>query len=176
MFEIKKYLHSGSKIQHLSQIKGIFLESTELVLSTEEEKNEAFKKWTEYYIETHPEWIYLALENNIVKAYILVCPDSEKALNLKKVFRSYELFSDQFSDFPAHIHINASTRFRGQGLGSTLIEAVCTELEKEHKNGIHIVTRPDSDNVQFYQKLGFSHQVQRSFDDFRLLFMGKTLT
>lgn len=175
MTEIIRYLDSANKILHRQQIKNIFLEATSLTLDSEEEKENSFKKWTDYYIDQHPEWIYLAIKGGHCVGYLMACPDSLGATNLFENFHSYKTFEDQFSQFPAHLHINTHKSLRGQGIGRLLIESVCNELQIKNREGLHIVTTPDAENIKFYEKLGFSYQLQRNFKDFKLLFMGRKL-
>lgn len=175
MIEIIKYLESGNKILHKQQIKNIFLNASTIDFTNDEEKNKSFKKWTDYYLENHPEWIYIAVKGGQCVAYLMACPSSDDAEKLFSEFQSYDLFKDQFGKFPAHLHINTHESLRGQGIGAKLVKRLCSELKIEDKEGLHIITSPDADNVHFYDKLGFSFHLQRDFKDLKLLFMGKEL-
>lgn len=175
MVEIIRYLDSGNKILHKQQIKDIFVSASSINFKNDEEKNDSFKKWTDYYLENHPEWIYIAVKGGQCVAYLMACPVSADAESLFHEFKSYDLFKDQFGKFPAHLHINTHESLRGLGIGAKLIERLCSDLKIKDTEGLHIITSPDSKNVRFYEKLGFSFHLQRDFKDFKLLFMGKDL-
>ncbi|MFK8138135.1 MAG: GNAT family N-acetyltransferase [Bdellovibrionales bacterium] len=176
MAKVIKYIQSNQKLHHKQQIKDIFIKSSSLNLDTEDEKRKAFKKWTDYYLDNNPEWIYLTLnDQSDVTSYLMACPQSGNAEELFEDFLSYDLFEDQFGDFPAHLHMNTHPKYRGKGLGSLLISALETDLGAVNVLGFHIITSPQSENVNFYKKAGLDFQLQRPFKDFKLLFMGKKL-
>lgn len=175
MIEIIRYIDSPNKLRHLNQIKEIFFETSSLEWSSDTEKQASFKKWTQYYFNRYPEWIYIAIKGGQCVAYVMTCPNSEKAENLFQNFLSYDLFEDQFTSYPAHLHINIHPELHGQGIGKLLVERVASRLEEKKLEGLHIVTSPESKNVGFYKKMGFSYQLQRDFKNLKLLFMGKKI-
>lgn len=60
--------------------------------------------------------------------------------------------------WPAHFHINVSEGFRGQGLGSLLVEGWLDRLREEKVSGCHIETQtegPHTDAMTFFEEHGF---------------------
>jgi len=56
-------------------------------------------------------------------------------------------------EFPAHLHMNVDSRFRGLGLGRRLIERYFADLKAIEKPGVHLYCGPDP--VGFYLAVGF---------------------
>ena len=160
----------------LSQIKYIFYVSSSIKeFSSPERKIGFFKRWCGDYISNYAEHFLVMRENAKVLGYMSICEDSSIALGVLEI-PAYDLFSDLFSTYPAHLHINFHPDCRGKGLGSKLVEHCCNNLRNNGVRGIHLVTSPDADNVSFYQRLGFTHEVKReSPSKSLLLFMGKLL-
>lgn len=60
--------------------------------------------------------------------------------------------------WPAHLHINVNAGFRGQGLGSLLIEQWLDRLREEEVPGCHIETQtegPHTNAMTFFEQHGF---------------------
>lgn len=85
------------------------------------------------------------------------------------------LFDDLYQRYPAHLHINCAEEARGSGIGSRLVERLESDLKGLGVGGLHLITLAGARNVSFYQKLGFSHKIERIWNGKPLLFLGKTL-
>lgn len=165
---------SEGRIEALREI--FFISSSRQIFSSSDEKEEFFARWTGYYFQYCSDHIYLAIEGERLLGYLMGCPDSQKALSFfRDKILSYALFADQFKIFPAHLHINCRPETRGHGVGTRLIETFCEELADQRTSGVHIVTSPDSRNRGFYSKNKFTFELQRSWKDQELLFMGRRL-
>jgi GNAT superfamily N-acetyltransferase len=157
------------------QVKSIFYASSSLKdFSTPERKEAFFKRWCGDYISIFPEHFTLMIEDKKVLGYLSGCVDSSKAISVLEV-PGFNLFNDLFATYPAHFHINFHPDSRGRGLGSQLVEGYCQDLREQGISGVHLVTSPGAANIIFYQRLGFSHEVQREFNQMTLLLMGRLL-
>ena len=178
MLEIIPYTKIQNKPEEasiLEEIKYIFYISSSLKeFSSEERKLAFFKRWCGDYLTHYPDKFFLMRENNKLMGYLSGCSDSLAALNVLEV-PGYQVFSDLFLEFPAHLHINFHPDSRGKGLGSQLINHYQNILSLAHISGFHLVTSPDATNVPFYQRLGFRTEIKREFNQTKLLFMGKKL-
>lgn len=68
---------------------------------------------------------------------------------------SGRMFSPDFSkDYPATLHINVSKEFRGQDIGSGLIDSYLSYLKEERVRGVHFATMSDS-AANFFSGKGF---------------------
>ena len=163
------------KENFIAQITAIFYMSSSIKeFSSEERRAAFFKRWCGDYLSLYPNDFYLMFEGEKVLGYLCLCIDSTKALKELEV-PGFDLFSDQFITYPAHLHINFHPDCRGRGLGSQLVLHCIAELKKSHICGLHLVTSPDAQNVSFYQRLGFNYQLIRPFNQHDLLFMGMVL-
>ena len=163
------------KNNFIEQMKAIFYMSSSIKeFSSEERKAAFYKRWCGDYLRLYPEVFFIMYEDQKVLGYLCLCLNSARAESELEV-PGFSTFSDQFVQFPAHLHINFHPDSRGRGLGSQLMQHCIDILIKSNICGLHLVTSPDSKNVTFYQRLGFNHQVVRTFNQSQLLFMGKDL-
>jgi len=164
---------ANKKEDILEQIRTIFFLSTSIKeFSTPERKEAFFKKWCGDFIRLYPEQFYLMMEEEKLLGYLSGCLNSSEAKNSLEV-PGYSVFEDQFEQYPAHLHINFHPDCRGRGLGSHLVVKFVEDLQSLKIGGVHLVTSPEAKNVSFYKRLGFTHEVTRSFNNSLLLFMGK---
>ena len=163
------------KTPFVTAIRKIFFDTTSRKsFKDDKERQEFFESWTSFYIDHHPEDVLMAFnEKDQLMAYLTGCRDSEQAKEvLSTRTDSYTLFEDQFAEYPAHLHINTSLNFQGQGVGGALIQEYMSHLKEAKVKGLHIVTSGDSRNIGFYKKNGFTDEIERDFNGSRLRFMG----
>lgn len=162
------------------QIRDIFfLTSPRKAFASEAEREEFFKKWTEYYFCHRAEFIYVAVEGTElspkVLGYLMIEPDSTLALKAFGNQPHYVLFQDLYQAYPAHLHINCHPDSQGMGLGGLLINKGVEDLCQLNIEGLHLITAPTARNVSFYRKNLFNHEVLRSVNNIDYLFMGRKL-
>ena len=59
-------------------------------------------------------------------------------------------------DYPAHVHVNLLSGFRGQHVGQRLLERFCEQARATHISGIHVVVRRDNAGARrLFEKAGF---------------------
>ncbi len=170
--EIKKiHPHFEKEIQEI-----FYLTSEKKEFKNSSEKVKFYNTWCGYYIKNHPQNCLLYLENKKVVAYIL-CMTNSNAMP-ERYFNnvpSFNLFKNLFKEYPAHLHMNTHPNSQGMGLGSKLINELCKKLESSNIIGLHLITSPTSNNVKFYDKNGFSLQIEKKYKSTSFLFMGKKL-
>jgi ribosomal protein S18 acetylase RimI-like enzyme len=159
----------------ISQIKWIFFASSSLKEFSSPERKEAFfKRWCGDYLTYYPQEFFIMIEGSKILGYLSGCSDSVGARKILEV-PAFDLFSDQFNQYPAHFHINFHPDIRGKGLGSMLVESYCLSLkDKKTISGVHLITSDGAPNISFYRRLGFKQEIQRELGLMKLLFMGKT--
>ncbi len=158
----------------LEKIREIFfLSSSRTQFVTPQEKTEFLERWAGYYLHDQRDEVLILLSEGAVSGYLTGCRDSELAREWYRTrLGSYEVFADQFRQFPAHLHINLHPESRGQGGGSLLIEHYIQLLNARQIGGVHLVTSPGARNIAFYQRLGFQHSLERTWKNYPLLFLG----
>lgn len=157
------------------EIKEIFFLSTSVKnFETPEKKQAFFEKWCGDYLVHYPQYFFLLFNDGRLLGYLSACLDSVESLKVLKV-PALDVYEDRFAEFPAHLHINFHPDARGKGLGSLLVEELCSFLRNEKIVGVHLVTSPEAANVPFYKRLGFTVTDERTFKSGQLFFMGKPL-
>lgn len=171
---------AGTPSQQLKwkeEIKEIFfLSSSRKEFYSPKEKEAFWHRWTDFYFEsTDQVWMAL-VDNDCVCGYLMGCLDSFSAnSHIQKEIPSFSVFEDQFSQYPAHLHINLYPSTRGKGIGTLLTEHFIAICQSARLKGVHIVTSPSQRNVSFYEKNQFSDRIVRQYKGFELLFMGRRL-
>ena len=146
-----------------------------------EQKREAFEdRWMGPYLQDLPSETLFFLakdDDDVVQGYLLLAQDSKLFLEaFSNRAKSYQVFSDLFEEYPAHLHINLTPNCRGQGVGSKLMKSLIVHLTEQKVEGVHLVTSPDARNVSFYRSNGFLVEEQRPLRSTPLLFMGQKIT
>lgn len=122
------------------------------------------RKWVEPYRKHCSKWTYVAKSDRKIVGYLTGCPSFDSLGDdfFESEFRSLQLFSKESiekvkSNYSAHLHINFEPEFRGQGLGSQLIQNFSDDLKKMKIPGIHVICGPDP--VRFYNHNRF-HEIE----------------
>ncbi len=172
-FEESQYKEKVS--QQLEDI--FFITSAVKKFASRDKRRDFFYTWALYYLQKYPKETYLAIddENNLL-GYLISSRDSSKEKELFKLQKYYYLFDDQFKKYPAHLHINCHPNSQGRGVGRELIKKFELDLIQAKILGVHIITSKNSQNVFFYEKMGFCDRAKRSVNGVELLFIGKSLT
>ena len=177
--EVKNWPQVGDKNKVKSQIEEVFfLCSSRTDFKNQKEKGEFLEKWTGYYWKSEISNIYIALnkKDQNVLGYLMGCPNSCQALDFySDKNKSYAVFEDLFTKFPAHLHINCHPVSQGMGVGQLLIQKFFHDLKFQNVQGVHIITSKEARNVSFYQRMGMDYSELRTWKGHELYFMGKTL-
>ena len=174
--EILSYIEN--KVLRINNLREIFFLTVKIPLPDETARQALFQKYAAPYIEYWPDDVFFACDLNSKKTmgYLVGCRYSQPASEIfSSLLGSYNLFSDLFKKFPAHLHMNVHPDYQGQGVGSFLIKEYVLDLKKIGVKGVHIITSPEEKNVHFYRRHKFSFLDERVFNGRRLLFMGRRL-
>ncbi|MCB0377462.1 MAG: GNAT family N-acetyltransferase [Bdellovibrionales bacterium] len=152
-----------------------FLTTKKKTFLSIEAKNSFYERWMSFYLKGIDSGVLLAInEVDQVCGYLSYCIDSKRAKFYFSHWLSYyDLFEDLYAQYPAHLHINAHPDFQGQGVGKTLVHSLIQRLQEAGGCGLHLVTDPDANNVQFYKKMGFLETFCRQINGQDYLFMGQ---
>ena len=168
-------LPTSEQSRVLDQVHEIYFESSARKEFKDQKDKDSFAyKYLGYYLERHPEYCWIALDERVL-GYIVASPQTSDPKLLALQPHLIE-FQEYLSRFPAHLHINCHVSSRGQGIGGMLVRKLEEKLKAEKSPGMHIMTSKSSDNVRFYSKLGFSFETDRIFNGADLHFMGKSFT
>ena len=109
--------------------------------------------------------MFVALNGNNPKevlGYICASPDTNKDDELFKENPYLSIFQDLYETYPAHLHINCHANARGKGVGEKLLQTLEEKLRHNGLKGLHLITSPQAQNVNFYHKYGFSEDYKRT--------------
>jgi ribosomal protein S18 acetylase RimI-like enzyme len=159
----------------LEEVNEIFFESsTRKDFKDEQDKEFFFQKYLGHYLVHYPEFCWVALEDKVL-GYIVASPNSTDEI-LHSLQPHLAIFNNYFAQYPAHLHINCHAESRGKGIGSLLMNKVIEQMTLKKIRGLHIMTGPDSKNIEFYRKLGFVFETIEKFQGSSILFMSKALS
>lgn len=160
--------------QYFEDVMDIFFESsTKKDFASMEERTRFLVKYLGVYVQSYPELCLVAVKEGRVLGYCCGMPHTPQ--ELYQLQPHLELFKDQNELYPAHLHINCHSDARSQGVGTLLMNEFEMYMKNEGVSGIHIITSPGAQNVNFYKKLHYTHQLERNFQGSPLLFLGKRL-
>lgn len=167
-------LNSAQQAELLPAIREIFFQSSAVQeFASDEARQKFWQRWTEYYFLYEPEQIHLLLKGDRLAGYLTGCLDSMRALRIQGDQNpSLKLFEDLLPRFPAHLHMNFHSDYRGQGLGREILSAFLQKTDAV-KLGVHIITAPAVRNRGFYLQNGFVEIETRHWRGHDLLFMGR---
>lgn len=161
--------------EFLSEITEIFFESSlKKDFKDQQDKEDFFFKYLGFYLKQYPELALVAVDNRLL-GYVVASPESLSP-ELQRIQPHLKVFSASFAKFPAHLHINCHHEARGKGIGKRLMQQIELLLKERGLAGLHIMTGNDSENQNFYKKLGFHHEVKEDFQGSSILLMGKSLS
>jgi len=67
------------------------------------------------------------------------------------------------SVYPAHLHINVETNWRGRGIGEKLLKRYIEQLSQEHISGVHLNTTDQNRSAcRLYDRMGFQLLASKS--------------
>jgi len=171
--EIKNGLNLSLKEKE--ELIDIFFEnSVKKTFLDQSDKSNFLLKYFGYYLDNYPKYFFLITSKSVL-GYVCAIPKIFEDEKIKQLTKHIELFDDLFNTYPAHAHINITSKSQGQGIGTKLFQSLENQLVLDGIKGIHIVTVPNSDNVKFYRNNGFDAEHLRGSGISELLFMAKTL-
>jgi GNAT superfamily N-acetyltransferase len=159
------------------QLDAIFFGASETRSFASDEVRLAFReRWLGRYLEHYPADALLAVERyGRVAGYLVGSLEDPAATCLFDDIAYFKVFSHLTIRFPAHLHVNLAPEFRGQGIGSRLMEAFVSHARGAGSPGVHVVTGKGMRNVGFYERNGFAPAGEAAVDGRMLVLLGRHL-
>ena len=159
------------------QIDAIFFEASGRTFVTGAERDAFRERWLGRYLERWPELAFVLLTSDCqVAGYLVGCLDNPATNPLFADLSYFQDFAATCEQFPAHLHINLASEYRGGGLGGRLIEAFAAAASAAGAPGMHVVTSPSARNVGFYARLGFTEAARTLWTGKPVVLLGRVLT
>lgn len=156
------------------EIEEIFFESSARKSFCDEKERARFQwKYLGFYLTHFPEYAWIARSQRVL-GYCLGMPTTQSP-ELYQLQPHLATFESYYSEFPGHLHINCHADARGQGLGSKLVKEFEKGMQERGIKGIHLMTSPESRNRSFYQRLGYTFEIELAYQGSPILLMGKRL-
>lgn len=156
------------------QIEAIFFETAARPYSPGPEREAFRERWLGRFLASDDDPLLLALSAGQVGGYLVGtlenAAESSRFLDMPH-FR--EQFAEACREFPAHLHINLAARFRGRGIGPSLVDAFADIVRAGGLPGLHVTTGQGMRNVGFYLANGFREIAAWKRGTGAMLFLGR---
>ncbi len=161
----------------MTQIDSIFFEASGRTFAPGAERAAFRERWLGRYLQGGADEAIVALaEDGRVAGYLVGALEDPAPQDR---FADISYFRAEFAElcraFPAHLHINLDPAFRGQGIGSRLIDAFAERAAAAGAPGMHVVTGKGMRNVHFYERCGFAERGSTAWNGRQIVFLGKEL-
>jgi len=166
MVTIKKYNN-----KYKEDVRNVCINSSTSFLSKKMFHKSLLTVFCDYYIEKEGDSCFIAVDNDKAVGYVLCAKNyniwkkdfENNYLNKTKnpltkglgkaTIEDLASFSDEY---PAHLHIDIDTGYRGQKLGTKLIQYLVSYLKEINVKGLMLcVARDNANAIGFYKKQGF---------------------
>lgn len=163
--------------QH-AQIEAVFFDASGRTFVPGPEREAFRERWLGRYLQGGTDVVLLALDSGRQVAGYLVGALEDPSGQQRFADIPYFLgdFRDLCRRYPAHLHINIASAFRGKGVGAQLIAGFAERAAAAGAPGMHVVTGKSARNVRFYTRCGFSHLRDAAWHGSTVVFLGKPLT
>ncbi len=175
---------------HRDAVRQICLETGPAAALTDE-RTAAYilADYCNYYLDCEPEHCFVLEDDDGKARGYIICAADNKAYRerfapyaqiiKKNAGKAYiETVAEQFAlrlfsqKYPAHLHIDISDDYTGQGMGSELIETLLARLKEEGVRGVMLIAGSGNTGaLRFYRRHGFKKIISL----FGATIMGKSL-
>ena len=174
--EIMRLVEHPDQNRARREIEAIFFETS----NTKEFESEAARaafldRWLGRYMKHYADQAFLALGEGSVVGYLVGCLDDPSMDSLFSDISYYAAFADLTAEYPAHLHINVTAKYRSHGIGAHLIEAFASHAAHSNASGMHVVTGAGARNNRFYLACGFQQLREADWNGNRIAFFGRSL-
>lgn len=158
-------------------IEAIFFESSGGGRFNSEASRAAFReRWLGRYLTHYPQYVFVALTpGNEVIGYLVGCLDDPSRNRLFSDISYFAEFAHLTRKYPAHLHINLTTRWRSQGIGKRLVSTFADCAVEAGVPGLHVITGEGHRNNRFYVACGFVQLGSAVWNGNRIVFFGRKL-
>ena len=167
----------GSDCGLLAQAEAVFWETSLRPYPPGPEREAFRERWFGRFLQGGSDVVLLAVAADATVAGYLVGAVEDPAPQAR--FADLGYFRCRFpaltQRFPAHLHINLTARWRGQGIGARLIEAFAARSTSAGAAGMHAITGKGMRNVAFYRRCGFTQEADTIWNERHIVFLARAL-
>lgn len=175
---IVRYLAHYRTKKAISEVDEIFFESSGTKKFGSEEEKSAFRaRWLGRYLDHHPGQAYLAVADKgqvgqKIVGYLVGSLDDPALSPMFSDLGYFEKLKNLTPFYPAQLHVNIASAWRGVGLGRDLVCAFLEDLRHSSVPGVHVITSEGMRNINFYLGCGFEEVGSCIWNDRKLLMLG----
>lgn len=142
--------------QPRAAIDAIFWETTTSPPTTATERHAFHDLWLGQYLRIDPALVFVAIDEHSAVGGYLVGTFANLATSPRFAALPYtQAFATAVTRFPAHLHVNLTTSWRGRGVGGLLVDAFADRVAAAGLPGFHVITGAAARNVPFYTRANF---------------------
>lgn len=138
-------------------------------------KNFILTTYCDYYIEKEPQNCFVAANDNDEAVGYIICAESYEPfwqifsneyvdridktdVRFRESAKNSTVLQNKFKkEYPAHLHIDLLPEYQRMGLGTKLVDTLCTHLKSKGIPGVMLTVGSDNNVGQsFYKKYGFT--------------------
>jgi GNAT superfamily N-acetyltransferase len=174
---VREWINVPNRDRFIPEINEIFFEASENKSFLNDSEKDAFReRWLGLYLANYPEWAYMSFDGDKVVGYLVGCLDDPARTPLFSDLVLYKEFHSVTALYPAHFHINLHSGWRGQGIGSRMVEFFASDASIVGARGMHVITSRGMENVRFYEECDFHEVGAIKWRDRELVFLGRKLS
>jgi GNAT superfamily N-acetyltransferase len=178
---IERYLERPRPARTVARLDAIFFDASATQSFADEAARAAFReRWLGRYLTHDAQHAYLAVvdpggEQEDLAGYLVGSLDDPAKAARFSDLGYFRAMAHLTCRYPAQLHINLASEWRGQGVGRALVGAFCAHAEEAGVPGVHVFTSRGMRNVSFYAACGFSEVGSCIWNGREILMLGRSL-
>jgi GNAT superfamily N-acetyltransferase len=174
MAQIVRFAERPDSKRARAQINAIFFANAATADFADDTERRAYHElWLGRYLRHFPDMAFVALnEAGQITGYLAGSPISDHPPLPGPDY--YEHFPDLLAKtYPAHLHVNVHTDFRGRKIGAALIDAFRKECNRRALTGFHAITLASSGAAHFFAGCGMKEVGSTISKEKKLVFLAE---
>jgi GNAT superfamily N-acetyltransferase len=178
---IEAYLARPHAPSLAAQLDSIFFEATGTKTFSSDEERAAFReRWLGRYLLQDAQHAFLAVvgaaPQETVAGYLVGSVDDPALAARFDDLAYFKELSHLTARYPAQLHVNLASPWRGRGVGRALVEAFCQHVQTLGVPGVHVFTGRGMRNVGFYTAAGFNEAGSVVWSGREIVMLARDLT
>ncbi len=172
---IEKWSRCEHTDRMLAELDAVFFAASATTTFPNEGARAAFReRWLGRYLTYDPGWAYIArAPSGAVAGYLVASPEDAARSERFADISYFAGFAHLTAAYSVQLHVNLASKWRGQGIGSRLIETLAADAGAAGLAGIHAISSRGMRNVGFYLANGFHEAGTQDWNGRELVFLAR---